>query len=449
MSTLKTPRNAVFSSLRSFFDEIDQEKQAAAPLSEPGSRGGETSHPSKNVDDGLIKVQEGSRFSENTADVKEQEGPASVENAGDPKGQMQYETQIGVKHAPTGEDPSTEDDYKGDKEDPGTTSVMKADDGEKYGSWDFKKLAAAIGSLGNELMADLGQGRLSEKKGAAPAPKGAFKGAAPPFPKKTAPPAEEPDEETKAAAAAGYKLAAALGLDEGNADVQVSAMVEGIIKEAQQMADGLAQFIDAYAQTVKQAADPATGEAEDHSAPGDASSGAGPAAGGDPMGGGGPPGGGPDGGGQDPMEILAQLPPEVLQQLVAACQQGGLVPGGPGGGAGGPPPPGGPGGPPPDMGGGPPGGMPPPDMGGGMPKAAADPTENLSGAMHEMGISPDDLAGAAPKVAADQRATLLKIAEAVRIKRRSGRMGYKVASTPYDQQVRAEMRQYLAEVLGT
>src|SRR6516225_6472644 len=145
MSTLKTPRNAVFSSLRSFFDEIDMEKQAE-PLSEPGSRGGPTTHPSKDVDDGLIKLQEGARFKENTSDVKEEIGAPSVENAGDPKGQMQFETQIGVKHAPTGEDPAVEDDFKGDKDDPGTTSVMKADDGEKYGEWDFRKLAAAIGN---------------------------------------------------------------------------------------------------------------------------------------------------------------------------------------------------------------------------------------------------------------------------------------------------------------
>jgi hypothetical protein len=68
--------------------------------------------------------------------------------------------------------------------------------------------------------------------------------------------------------------------------------------------------------------------------------------------------------------------------------------------------------------------------------------------MHEMGVSPDDLQAAAPKVAADQRETLLKIAAAVKEKRRSGKLGYKVASTPYDQQVRAEMRQYLAEVIG-
>jgi hypothetical protein len=445
MSTLTTPKNAVFSSLRQFFDEIDGEKQAAAPMSEPGSIGGETTHPSKNVDDHLIKLQEGARFKENTSDVKDDVGAASVENAGDPKGQMQYETQVGVKHSPTGEDPSVEDDFKGTKEDPGTTSVMKADDGEKYGEWDFKKLAAAIGNLGNEIMADLGAGKVVEKRGGAQArpDEKTQKAAAQATPTAGAaalmPPAEA-DEETKAAAAAGYKLAAVLGLDEGGADAQVQAMVETVIKEAQAQADGVAQFIDAYYQTVKQADDPAATEGEGPGAgamppggPGDPMAGGDPAAGGgDPMAGGAP--GGPGGpGGQDPMEILAQLPPEVLQQLVAAIQQGGLGGGDPAAG-----------GMPPGAGGGmPPGGGPPPGAGGG------DPTENLSGAMHEMGVSPDDVAAAAPKVAADQRQTLLKIAAAVKDRRRSGRLGYKMASTPYDEAVRAEMRQYLAEVIGT
>jgi hypothetical protein len=442
MSTLSTPRNAVFSSLRAFFDEIEGEKQAAAPLSEPGSIGGETTHPSKNVPDGLIPKQEGARFSENTKDVKEEIGAPSVESDTKPGDQQQYQIEIGVKNAPTGEDPAVEDDFKGTKEDPGTTSVMKADDGVKYGSWDFKKLAAAIGQLGNELMADLGQGRLTEKR-ATPGSGTVFsRGTTQPvhhsqsvLPGLQAPEPEgedQADEETKQAAAAGYKLAAALGLDDGGADAQVSAIVETIIKEAQFQADKVAEYLDGFARTIKQAADPAASEAEDNVPPGGPPGGADPSAGG-----GGPPGGmdgGPPGGGQDPMEILAQLPPEVLQQLVAAVQQGGLVggPGGPGGPGGGP---GGPGGGP----GGPPAG--PPDTGG-------DPTENLSGAMHEMGVSPDELAAAAPKVAADQRETLLKIANAVKAKRRSGRLGYKVASSPQDQQVRAEMRQYLAEVVG-
>jgi hypothetical protein len=437
MTALTTPKNAVFSSLRQFFDEIDGEKQAAAPLSEPGSIGGETTHPSKSVDDHLIKLQEGARFKENTSDVKEQEGAASVENAGDPKGQMQYETQIGVKHAPTGEDPAVEDDFKGTKEDPGTTSVMKADDGEKYGEWDFKKLAAAIGSLGNEIMADLGAGKVVEKRAAPAAPKSPTQKAAAALvaPAKADEKTQDPeaDEETKAAAAAGYKLAAVLGLDEGGADAQVQAMVETVIKEAQAQAVGVAQFIDAYYKTVKQAGDPAATEGEGPGA-GAMPPGGDPAAGGDPMAGGDPAAGGPGGpgGGQDPMEILAQLPPEVLQQLVAAIQQGGL------GGGGGDPAMGGAGGPP---------GMAGPG-GGGPPPGAGDPTENLSGAMHEMGVSPDEVSAAAPKVAADQRETLLKIAAAVKDRRRSGRLGYKMASTPYDEAVRAEMRQYLAEVIG-
>lgn len=477
MSQLATPRNAVFKQLSDFFAEIDGEKTAAfkaadSPRSEPGSIGGETSHPSKNVDDRLIAEQTGARYSENTSDVKDNVGKPSVENAPtyswDGKGsgkQMEHQVQIGAKHAPTGEDPSSERDFKGDKEDPGTSSVMKADDGEKYGSWDFRKLAQAYSNLSNEILADIGNGKLVEKK-AAPGDgtvhsrgqthKVQHSQPAAPAPRVEEPrgpqaeePAEELDEETEKAAAAGYQLAAALGLDEAGAEGQVAGMVEQIIKEAQAQADHVAQFLDSYARTIKRANDPGGSEGEDHSAPGDEASGANPAAGADMGGGGGgdPMGGG--GGGQDPLEIIAQLPPEALQQIAAMVQSGGLpgMGGGPGGPPGGDPLGGGGGGgmPPGGGGGGGGGGMPP---GGDPTGGGGGPTDNLNGAMHEMGVTPEMIEGAAPKVASDQRQTLLKIAETIREQRRSGRLGYKIASTPQDQQMRAEFRQYLSEIIA-
>lgn len=472
MSQLATPRNQVFAHLRDFFDEIDGEKRAAAtkvadsPKSEPGSIGGETTHPSKNVDDRLIDEQTGSRYSENTSDVKENVGKPAVENAptysweGKGSGkQMEHQVQIGVNHAPTGEAPSTERDFKGDKEDPGTTSVMKADDGQKYGSWDFRKLASAFSGLSNEVLADIGNGKLVEKKAAPGDGQVHSRGqthkvqhpqsvaAAPPPAAGAAgePPAAEQagDEETEKAAAAGYQLAAALGLDDAGADGHVAGMIEQIIKEAQAHADLTAQFMDSFAHTIKRANDPGGSEGEDHSAPGDEASGANAAAGTD-LGPGGPPGGDP-GGGQDPLEIIAQLPPEELQQLAAMIQSGGLGGAG-GGGAGGPGglgggPGGGPGGPPPGAGG------PPPGAGGPPPGAGGDPTDNLNGAMHEMGVTPEMIEGAAPKVAADQRQTLLKIARTIRDRRLAGKLGYKLASTPQEQQMRAEFRQYLSEII--
>jgi len=313
MSQLATPRNQVFAHLRDFFDEIDGEKRAAAtkvadsPKSEPGSIGGETTHPSKNVDDRLINEQTGSRYSENTSDVKENVGKPAVENApaysweGKGSGkQMEHQMQIGVNHAPTGESHSTERDFKGDKDDPGTTSVMKADDGQKYGSWDFRKLAAAFSSLSNEVLADIGNGKLVEKKGSpGDGPvhshgqtfKVQHPQSVPTTPKAEDPPAtdKQTDEETEKAAAAGYQLAAALGLDDAGADGHVARVIEQIIKEAQVHADLTAQYMDSFARTIKRANDPGGSEGEDHSVPGDEASGANAAAGAD-MGPGGPPG---------------------------------------------------------------------------------------------------------------------------------------------------------------
>ena len=70
------------STIDAFIQEVGAaEKQAAEALSEPGSIGGETSHPVKNVDDRLEKAKEGERSAENTADVKADQGKPSVENA--------------------------------------------------------------------------------------------------------------------------------------------------------------------------------------------------------------------------------------------------------------------------------------------------------------------------------------------------------------------------------
>jgi cell division septation protein DedD len=476
MSQLSTPPNRIFGSLREFFAEIDGTKSAAVkaadkPISEPGSIGGETSHPSKNVDDRLIPEQTGARYSENTSDVKKDVGAPSVENAptysweGKGSGkQMEHQMQIGAKHAPTGEDPSVEHDFKGDKEDPGTTSVMKADDGHKYGSYEFKKLAGMLGTLGNDILADISNGKLVEKK-AAPGdgevhsrgqtfkvqhsqqpttPKDPPKGES--APQSEQEPEPELDEATKQAAAIGYQLAALQNLDEPAADARVAEMFEHIIKEAQIQADLTAQYMDAFAGTIKRAGDPTGGGGEDHSAPGDESSGANPAAGIDPTSGGsGDPtmGGGGGGGGTDPLEIIASLPPEALQQIAMMVQSGAIpgMGGDPSGGGGGGMPPGGGGGMPPGGGGMPPGGGDPSGGGG-------DQAEHLNGAMHEMGVSPDELEAAAPKVASEQRSTLLKLAQVIRKKRRDGKLGYKVASTPEEQQIRAQLRGYLAEILS-
>jgi hypothetical protein len=55
------------------------------PISEPGSIGGDTSHPVKTVDDRLQEPKEGERFKENTKDVNEDQGKPSIQNAAEAK----------------------------------------------------------------------------------------------------------------------------------------------------------------------------------------------------------------------------------------------------------------------------------------------------------------------------------------------------------------------------
>ena len=135
--------------LRGFLAEIQAEKSAAATrkqgaaYNEPGSIGGPTSHPVKDVDDGTQKATEGARSAENSADVKEQEMAGNVDSAAD-KGPDQESVQfnVGVTSTETGKDPANENNYKGDKDDPGTSHPAKTDDGEKYASMSFAQIKA-------------------------------------------------------------------------------------------------------------------------------------------------------------------------------------------------------------------------------------------------------------------------------------------------------------------
>lgn len=54
-------------------------KYAAEAHTEPGSIGGATTHPVKDVDDSTEEASEGDRSAENTADVKADQGKPSVE----------------------------------------------------------------------------------------------------------------------------------------------------------------------------------------------------------------------------------------------------------------------------------------------------------------------------------------------------------------------------------
>ncbi len=165
-------------------------KQASSPLSEAGGYQGASTHPSAHVDDNLIPVRTGARSAENTADAKNnRESPAVDETAeataGDSAGtsaQDKHQLNIGTNQSSVGSDPKTEDDFKGTKEDPGTTSVMKADDGEKYAELrklPIAKLAAQTVDLGNTLLADIATGAAAGTPSAS-ATKTASAGAAAP-----------------------------------------------------------------------------------------------------------------------------------------------------------------------------------------------------------------------------------------------------------------------------
>jgi hypothetical protein len=81
--------------------------------------------------------------------------------------QDQVQLNIGTNAAATGEDAAAEKDYKGTKDDPGTSHPAKANDGEKYSSVTFKQAHSQCSTLGNEILADLinfGGEDLDEKK---------------------------------------------------------------------------------------------------------------------------------------------------------------------------------------------------------------------------------------------------------------------------------------------
>ena len=189
-------------STRESMDTIDKfirevgaaEKTAAEANSEPGSVGGATEHPVKDVDDSTESADEGFRSEENNADVKADEGSPSVDSqpvakapslagsskaaaegkseggaAGDPVqspgSASDDQIQIGTVKEPTGDDPSVETaSVKEEKEDSSTGHPARADnsslDGLKYAEADLEsmpmeELAKIASSLNNAILAEL------------------------------------------------------------------------------------------------------------------------------------------------------------------------------------------------------------------------------------------------------------------------------------------------------
>jgi hypothetical protein len=300
-------QRSLFDQLNALAAEIAQspvktaaEKSAGPVPADPGGYQGASSHPTTSADNGVQNATTGARASEYESDIKEQQGALSVDNTPEMSQegrQDDVQTNIGVSAKATGEDPANEKDFKGDKDDPGTSSPVKANDGEKYSSVTFKQARERAGELGNDILANLinfGTNKLNNEKAAE----------MPAFlkEKKEAPAeekAEHPGTELKgdqhkldvndngkiegsdlaalrgdkaAAFKAGYELAAQLGLDKEAAEASVRDVCANTIREADEMADLFIGFLTSKAA----AADPTeeATEGEDHSAPADAASGA-------------------------------------------------------------------------------------------------------------------------------------------------------------------------------
>jgi hypothetical protein len=427
-------QRSLFAQLNALAEEISQssvkaaaEKKAGPVPSDPGGYQGASTHPSVSVGNDVQDAPSGDRAREYEADIKKQQGAVSVDSAPEMSQegrQDDVQLNIGTNAAATGEDPAAEKDYKGTKDDPGTSSPVKADDGEKYSSVTFKQARDACSTLGNDILANLiNFGTSNLKQAEMPA------GLAKALHEKKESPAEEKSEHKgelkgdqhkldvdddgkiegsdlaalragkEAAYEAGYELAAALGVEKDAAEAAVREVCASTIREADEMADLLIGFL-----TAKQAGADVMDEAaagEDHGVPADAASGANDAP--------------PTGGG--------------LEEMMAA---------GPEGEAGG------------EMGG---------EMGG--EPSDEEAVQELAMALEELGIPPEALLQAvaeggggemgggeaeAPKMAA--AADLNAIGRAVVNFKRAGKFQVKEARTKRSRQLRDVMKQHVLELVN-
>jgi hypothetical protein len=317
-------KTSLFAALHAMTEEIQVQKQAAARSKtaatpdDPGGYQGDTTHPVKDVDNNVQNATEGARSTENAADVKKDQGAPGVDSMSEAKpGESQdQQVQIGTTKSPTGEDPSTEDAYKGTKDDPGTTHPANAEDGEKYSSVSFAAGRSKAAALANDILADLanGFGERLQKQATAPAT--------------VAPSAAD------AAAQAGYELATVLGLQKTAAQKTVEDCLAQTIRDAHTDADLFGGYYTEYCKKAAEAE--ADDKPRDPTVPVDAGgpppeAGAGappPEAGagdlGALLGAGG--GGGDAGLGGAPAAPAQPSEEEALQELAAALEELGIPP---------------------------------------------------------------------------------------------------------------------------
>jgi hypothetical protein len=354
--------NSAIQSMRSidrFLREVRAtEKYAAEAHTEPGSVGGDTTHPVKDVDDSTEEASEGSRSAENTADVKADQGEPAVDNTPEniaakkavdgksesgsvnpPGTASEDQLQIGTKKEPTGEDPAVEtSSAKAEKEDSTgsclgtTTHPARTNNSEldqyKYASMSDSELIALCNSLGHSVLAGL----ANYQKSAAYSPENQS--------------SRHQQVSPDLAGQAGWELAGLLSgdFDKQAADQLVEYTLGEIIKTASEDADKTAEFFHAYySEYNKQAAEMAAGidpamMGGDEPMPGGPEGGPDEAAmlaamsGGDEMGGALPEDAEMGGmGGDDELaelqEILEALniSPEELQQAMEAEGEGGMM----------------------------------------------------------------------------------------------------------------------------
>lgn len=345
-------QRSLFAQLNALAEEISQNaekvaaaKQAAPVPADPGGYKGPSSHPSVSVDNGGQNATTGARASEYEADIKKQQGALAVDNTPEMSQegrQDDVQLNIGVDVAATGEDPAAEKDFKGTKYDPGTSSPVRANDGEKYSHVSFKEAHTKCSALGNEILADLinfGDSRLAEKAAEMPealkehAKKkehGELKGDQHKLDVDGDGKIEGSDlaslrNDKEAAFNAGYELAAALGLEKSAAEAGVRDVCANTLREADEMAE---LFVGFY--STKQANDDESEEGEDHEEP-DGDEGGGEEAAAE---GGMPPvsveemmgGGGAEMGAEPGLEQAPPSEEEALQELAMALQELGIPP---------------------------------------------------------------------------------------------------------------------------
>lgn len=241
-------------SIADLLDAVAKEKRAEANT-EAGGYTGSTTHPVKNVDDHTDDAQTGSRFSENTSDVKEDQGEASVDST--PEGaaadQDKVQTDIGITSKATGDDPSVEDDYKGGKDDPGSDHPARTDndslDGQKYA--EFRKLCKLAEQHGKAFLAAV----AADPALASSAKQAQQNSAGAPAPAPAAPAKQ---------AATNFDIAGVLGdmpaEQQKTASLAVINLLQDVLDTADRRAVKTAQFYRQLAKAAEEGPSPSEGE---------------------------------------------------------------------------------------------------------------------------------------------------------------------------------------------